>query len=86
MRSDQDSPVLDPCPDSCWTGFYVGNQDDPIVQVLLDSGNPALLTGDIVCGGFFQGCYLYITGAYNVPCTKIVPAETHSWGALKSRY
>jgi hypothetical protein len=85
-RSDQDSPLLEPCPESCWSGYYVGNdENDPIMEQFLDAGVPVLLVGGIQCTGIY-GCYLVATAAYGVDCQGTTPSGIRSWGALKSRY
>lgn len=84
FRSDQDSPILEPCADSCWMGLYL-DPADPAVLAYIDTDIPVLVTGEIECTGIW-GCYLTINEVYPVECSAGTPAQSQSWGALKSRY
>lgn len=84
-RSDQDSPILVPCPDSCWSGFYIANRDDQFMEALLDTDVPALLFGELTCTGIY-GCYIMIKEAVAHDCLGVTPSETRSWGSLKARF
>ena len=74
------APVLLPCEDTCYRGYFV---EGPGLAPYVDSGVIVKLYGSIYCN--FEGCFISAHTAVPAVCPT-VSSPTDSWGTLKAQY
>lgn len=77
---------VDPCPSSCYQGFYFsGSPWDDELRALAGTGTAVRLYGSEACGTV-EGCAMQVERYEIAPCIGPTPARTSSWGQVKIRY